>query len=237
MIQDKIFKLKGKVQHYAWGGKEFIPHWLGIKNEEQKPYAEYWMGAHPSAPSTLIINNNEKPLNELIKNQPEKFIGDKTQAEFGELPYLFKILDVKDMLSIQVHPTKKEAEKGFEEEEKKGIDIKDAKRNYKDRNHKPEVMVALSDFWLLHGFLKEDNLHDVLQSVPEFDGFDEIFSEKDYKGLYEYVMTMPQHDVDNLLSPLVEREFQNKQNNQLKKQDPGWWVAKLYEHNKPHENF
>src|SRR4029078_12118737 len=75
------------------------------------------------------------------------------------------------------------------------------------------------------------------QSVPEFDGFDDIFSEKDYKGLYEYVMTMPQHDVDNLLSPLVERELQNKQNNQLTKQDPGWWVAKLYEHNKPHENF
>src|SRR4029078_809491 len=75
------------------------------------------------------------------------------------------------------------------------------------------------------------------QSVPEFDGFDDIFSEKDYKGLYEYVMTMPQHDVDNLLSPLVERELQNKQNNQLTKQDPGWWVAKLYAHNKPHENF
>lgn len=237
MIQDKIFKLKGKVQHYAWGGTEFIPHWLGIKNDEQKPYAEYWMGAHPLAPSTLIINNDEKTLNKLIKNQPEKFIGDKTQNEFGELPYLFKILDVKDMLSIQVHPTKKEAEKGFDEEEKKGIAIKDAKRNYKDRNHKPEVMVALSEFWLLHGFLKEEKLHDVLQTVPEFDGFDEIFSEKDYKGLYEFVMTMPQHDADNLLSSLVERELQNKQNNQLTKQDAGWWVAKLYEHNKPHENL
>lgn len=237
MIQDKIFKLKGKVQHYAWGGTEFIPHWLGIKNEEQKPYAEYWMGAHPSALSNLIINNDEKQLNELIKNEPQKFIGQKTQTEFGELPYLFKILDVKDMLSIQVHPTKQEAEKGFDEEEKKGINIKDAKRNYKDRNHKPEVMVALSEFWLLHGFLKEDKLHDVLQTVPEFDGFDEIFSEKDYKGLYEHVMTMPQHDVDNLLSSLVERELQNKQDNQLTKQDPGWWVAKLYEHNTPHENF
>lgn len=237
MIQDKIFKLKGKVQHYAWGGTEFIPHWLGVENKNHEPFAEYWMGAHTSAPSTLIIDNDEKPLNELIKNEPGKFIGDKTQNEFGELPYLFKILDVKDMLSIQVHPTKKEAEKGFDEEENNGIDIKDPKRNYKDRNHKPEVMVALSEFWLLHGFLKEDKLHDVLQTVSEFDGFDDIFSEKDYKGLYEYVMTMPQHDVDRLLGPLVERELQNKQDNQLTQQDPGWWVAKLYEHNKPHENF
>ena len=79
MIQDKIFKLKGKVQHYAWGGAEFIPHWLGIKNDEKKPFAEYWMGAHTSAPSTIIINGDEKELSELIKNNPEKFIGPKNR--------------------------------------------------------------------------------------------------------------------------------------------------------------
>ena len=78
MIQDKIFKLKGKVQHYAWGGTEFIPHWLGAENKNKEPFAEYWMGAHSSAPSTLIINNDEKQLNELIKNEPGKFIGNKS---------------------------------------------------------------------------------------------------------------------------------------------------------------
>ena len=195
------------------------------------------MGAHPSAPSTLKINNEDKPLNDLINVEPAKFIGEKVYKDFGELPYLFKILDVKDMLSIQVHPTKKEAEKGFDKEEKNGVDIKDPKRNYKDRNHKPEVMVALSEFWLLHGFLEEEKLRDVLQSVPEFDGFERIFDEKDYKGLYEYVMTMPQHDADNLLSTLVDRELQSKQDNQLTKQDAGWWVAKLYAHEKPDANF
>ena len=141
------------------------------------------------------------------------------------------------MLSIQVHPTKEAAEKGFEEEEEKGIALNAPNRNYKDKNHKPEVMVALSEFWLLHGFLKEDKLHNVLQTVPEFDGFNKIFNEKNYKGLYEYVMTMPQHEVDNLLDSLVERELENKQNNQLTKQDPGWWVAKLYEHDNPKENI
>ena len=237
MLQDKIFKLKGKVQHYAWGGTEFIPHWLGINNKEKKPFAEYWMGAHVSAPSTLIINNDEKPLHELVKKEPQKFIGEKTQNDFGELPYLFKILDVKDMLSIQVHPTKEAAEKGFEEEEEKGISIKDSKRNYKDKNHKPEVMAALSEFWLLHGFLKEDKLRNVLQTVPEFNDFEKIFDEKNYKGLYEYVMTMPQYNVDELLRPVVERALQDKQDNQLTKQDPGWWVAKLYENHRQQENF
>ena len=56
------------------GRNEFIPHWLGIENDEKKPYAEYWMGAHPSAPSTLIINNDEKNLNELIKNELQNLL-------------------------------------------------------------------------------------------------------------------------------------------------------------------
>ncbi|HEY2727641.1 MAG TPA: mannose-6-phosphate isomerase, class I, partial [Parafilimonas sp.] len=135
MIQDKIFKLKGKIQHYAWGGTEYIPHWLGINNTDKKPYAEYWMGAHPSASSTITINSEEKNLFELIKSNPDLFIGEKTKKRFGELPYLFKILDVKDMLSIQVHPSKDAAVKGFEEEEAKGISIDALNRNYKDKNH------------------------------------------------------------------------------------------------------
>ncbi|MEP6513369.1 MAG: mannose-6-phosphate isomerase, class I [Parafilimonas sp.] len=229
MIQDKIFKLKGKVQHYAWGGIDFIPKWLGIANEDRKPFAEYWMGAHPSASSALIINGKEESLYKLIKKDPEQFLGIKVKEQFEELPYLFKILDVKDMLSIQVHPTKEEAAKGFEEENAKGIYINAPHRNYKDKNHKPEVMVALSEFWLLHGFLQEDKLLKVLQAVPEFKGFENLVLQKGYKGLYEYVMTMPQLQVDRLLGSLVERELKNKLENKLSKYNPGWWVAKLYE--------
>src|SRR5258706_2557644 len=229
MIQDKIFKLKGKVQHYTWGGTEFIPNWLGIDNPDKKPFAEYWMGAHPSASSTIIINDQEESLYELIEKEPEQFIGKKTSEQFGELPYLFKILDVKDMLSIQVHPTKEAAEQGFEEENKKGITLNAPHRNYKDKNHKPEVMVALSEFWLLHGFLNENKLIRVLKTLPEFRGFEKLFLEKGYKGLYEHVMSMPQPEVNNLLRSLVEREIKRKKNNTLTKNNPGRWVAKLYE--------
>ena len=229
MIQDKIFKLKGKVQHYAWGGKDYIPHWLGIENKEGKPFAEYWMGAHPSASSTITVNNKDENLYGLIQQDAGSFIGEKIKQAFGELPYLFKILDVKDMLSIQVHPSKASAAKGFEEEEAIGLAINASNRNYKDKNHKPEVMVALSEFWLLHGFLAEDKLLNILKAVPEFKNFEKIFLDKGYKGLYEHVMMMPQDEVDQLLGPLVEREINRKKNNELTRHDAGWWVAKLYD--------
>jgi mannose-6-phosphate isomerase len=75
MTQDKIFKLKGKIQHYAWGGTEFIPEWLGIDNPEKKPFAEYWMGAHPSASSTIVFNGAEQSLDDLIKKKPSPIFG------------------------------------------------------------------------------------------------------------------------------------------------------------------
>jgi len=237
MLQDKIFKLKGKVQHYAWGGYEFIPHWLGIPNTEHKPFAEYWMGAHPSASSDIVTPNGSLSLNELIKGFPEITIGNNVQQKFGELPYLFKILDVHEMLSIQVHPTKEEAIKGFEEEEAKGIPVGAATRNYKDKNHKPEVMVALSEFWLLHGFLQQESLKKVLQSVPEFEKFVSLFKNDDYKKLYQHVMEMSQNEVNALLTPLVHRELQRKKDNELTKDQPGWWVTKLFEHQTSVENI
>jgi mannose-6-phosphate isomerase len=154
MLQDRIFVLKGKVMHYPWGGYDFIPSWLGITNEEHKPFAEYWMGVHPLAASTVIMPEGEVSLDALIKADPNKTLGIKTVTQYDdELPYLFKVQDIKDMLSIQVHPSKKEAEKGFKAEQAAGIPFDAPNRNYKDKNHKPEVMVALSEFWLLHGLL------------------------------------------------------------------------------------
>lgn len=226
--QDKIFKLKGKTQHYAWGGYNFIAQWQGVENTSNKPNAEYWMGAHPSASSVLVDDNGGTVLNEAITQNPERFIGKKAFDRFGELPYLFKILDVKDMLSIQVHPSKTEAVKGYEAEEAAGVPLQAPHRNYKDKNHKPEVMVALSEFWLLHGFLEEEALLQVLKTIPEFDGFEAIFLKEGYKGLYKHVMELPQEAVNTLLTPLVQREIDAKAAGQLSKHQPGWWAAKLF---------
>lgn len=219
-----ILRLKGKIQHYAWGGTTFLPGLLHIENADGRPCAEYWLGVHPSAPAMVEVDGAALPLSELIKNNPNEYIGTAVHQLFGELPYLLKVLDVKDMLSIQVHPTKEEAKKGFEAEEAAGIPVDAPHRNYKDSNHKPEVMVALSPFYLLHGFKPDQKLRETLTNTPGFEALLPVYNSGGYKGLYRHVMEMPQADVDSLLLPLVAHEINNPADKSL----PGYWVAKLY---------
>jgi mannose-6-phosphate isomerase len=222
-----IFKLTGKVQHYEWGGYDFIPELLDIQKENNKPFAEYWMGAHPSASSLITVDGKPVSLNQVIQQEPSTFMGEAVYKKFGELPYLFKVLDVREMLSIQVHPTKDEAVKGFAAEEAAGISMNAPHRNYKDKNHKPEVMVALSEFWLLHGFKQKEELNETLNAVPEFKFLLPVFEEHGYKGLYKEVMEFSQERVDQVLSPLVNRELAQK--NRLTKEQAGYWVNKLFQ--------
>lgn len=224
-VDKKLFRLVGKVQHYAWGGYTYIPQLLGIPAGKE-PSAEYWMGAHPSAPSAIHLNSDTLTLDQLISRQPAETIGAPVWERFKELPYLFKILDVKDMLSIQVHPTKAEAEKGFARENAAGIPLNAPHRNYKDANHKPEIMVALSEFWLLHGFLPEDKLAKVLDTVPELSSLKSVYEKESYFGLYRTVMEMPQDQVNALLRPLAERVLPAYKAGQLQKSDPAFWTGR-----------
>ena len=232
-MKDKIYKLQGKVQHYEWGGFEFIPSLIGFDNSGHKPCAEYWMGAHPSASGVLVTEEGGKSWYDLIQQSPIEQLGQRVNDRFGELPYLFKVLDVNKMLSIQVHPTKEEARKGFEKEEAAGVSINAAHRNYKDKNHKPEVMVALGEFWLLHGFKKQDQLEETLQAIPEFNFLSKIFAEQGYYGLYKTVMEMGQEEVDKLLLPVITKEISAVNT----KDKPGYWVSKLYNGNLPSANI
>ncbi len=217
--------------HYAWGGHKFIPEWLGVKNTAHQPFAEYWMGAHPSAASNIITNTGSINLQDAIREMPVFLLGESVYESYGELPFLFKILDVKDALSIQVHPTKAAAAKGFDAEDVMQKPITASNRNYKDRNHKPEIMVALSDFWLLHGFMQEDQLQNRLDSIPLFADLAELFKQKGYKALYKEVMQMPPGKVDALLVPLVKTALKKK--SKLFKEDPAYWVAKYYADKEP----
>jgi len=145
------------------------------------------------------------------------------------LPYLLKVQDVKDILSIQVHPSKTEAEKGFDREEAAGIPIDAPYRNYKDRNHKPEMLVALSDFWLLHGFRQKASIEKVLEETPEFTILAPLFKREGLQSLFQFVMEMEQPEVNAILINLVKREIRKKNDGELTKEMPGWWVAKLFE--------
>ncbi|MGV3528849.1 MAG: mannose-6-phosphate isomerase, class I [Flavisolibacter sp.] len=221
-----IFKIKGKVQHYAWGGFDYIPQMLAVENDEKKPFGEYWLGAHPQAPS--LLENGHSLSEEIAKNE-EEFLGKNSAAKYHRLPFLFKVLDVREMLSIQLHPSKKVAEKGFAKENDLGVPLTASHRNYKDDNHKPELMVALSDFWLLHGFKSPDLLEETLSSIPEFSQLLQAFSSGSYSALYRQVMEMPQAEVNKTLSPLLQRIIPAYRKKELKKSDPNFWAARAAE--------
>ena len=177
IVEDGVGRLFGKIQNYSWGGYHFIPKLIGLKPEPGITYAEYWMGAHEKAPSQILrTDGTTVALNELIKKQPEKTLGPYMAQKYGGLPFLLKVMDVREMLSIQVHPTKSEAERGFARENEMGVPLDSPERNYKDDNHKPELEVALSDFWLLYGFRPKDQLQEVLDRVPEFHTLQPVFA-------------------------------------------------------------
>jgi mannose-6-phosphate isomerase len=221
----KMYSLKGVVQHYSWGGYDYIPNLLGISNIDQKPFAEYWLGAHPNHPSQLLDSSSQL-LDAFIAADPKEVMGKDVAKKFSSLPYLLKVLDVRQMLSIQVHPSKQSAIKGFEEENKKGIPVTAPVRNYKDQNHKPELMVSLGDFWLLHGFKKEEDLKKVLANVSELNFLRQVFELEGYKGLYQKVMLMEQEEVNKVLSPLLDRIVPLYQNGKFQKDQEDFWAAR-----------
>lgn len=223
----KIFTLKGRPQHYKWGGSTYLPRLLQVSNPDNKPYAEYWMGGHDKAPSIVVDGDGKEiSLDKLIAADVEGTLGKNVADAFGRLPYLFKVLDVKDMLSIQVHPSKKSAIEEFEKENKKGVALDAPDRNYKDDNHKPELMFALSEFWLLHGFKEEKKLAVMLKKVPELQFLLPVFEKESYKGLYKKVMEMEQTEVNERLQPLLDRIIPLYKEEKLHREDEDFWAAR-----------
>ena len=222
-----MFPINGKVQHYAWGGQAFIPGLLGISNLENRPFAEYWMGIHHQAVATVQLSDNAYTgLENLIRSEPRRYLGQRLVSQFNDLPYLLKVLDVKDMLSIQVHPGREEALLGFESENAAGIPHDAPERNYKDKNHKPEIMLALGEFWLLHGFRNVQDLADLLEKNEALQDLLPIFEHSGFRGLYQYVMDLPQESVDKMLQPLADRILPLYAGGKLNKSNPDFWAAR-----------
>lgn len=162
--QPTIYRLINGIQKYAWGDPDFLPQLLGIENAKKEPMAELWMGAHPSLSSILLTPEGEEiPLNEWIAQNPKEILGESIASRFGALPYLFKVLCSASPLSIKVHPDKNRAEEGFARENEAGLLIDDFKRNYKDSNHKPELLCAIDEFWALRGFRYPKEICDLIE--------------------------------------------------------------------------
>lgn len=201
MTKDNLWKLTGCVQHYPWGGKKFIPELTCLANDEEKPFAELWYGQHPGCPSRT---SDGIALSDLMASSPERVLTSRERKHWkDELPFLCKILDVRDMLSIQIHPTKTQALEGWEHEEESMVDPSAPHRTFRDRNHKPEIMYALSDFYLLHDFREDDEIIDVLQKIKPLA---EIAREIQSEGLprfYRTFMQQSQRKINQALQPFV----------------------------------
>ncbi|KAF7996543.1 hypothetical protein HCN44_005667 [Aphidius gifuensis] len=156
-------ELQCAIQNYHWGKKGLLSSVArlikasnpNIAIDDNKPYAELWMGTHPSGPSSIRKTNES--LVEFINNNND-VLGDEVKKTFGDsLPFLFKILSIATSLSIQAHPDKKRAE----------ILNKLQPNVYKDPNHKPEIAIALTKFEALCGFRPVSEIQYFLKSVPE----------------------------------------------------------------------
>lgn len=144
-----MWELEPRIQHYAWGDETVIPAFLG-RDGDSTPWAEAWYGAHPSAPSLL---SGEHPLDAEIAARPSAYLGASFERIFGgRLPYLLKLIAPAKPLSLQVHPNRAHAAESFAAENAAGLTLEDPARNYRDDNHKPEMVLALTKFEAVCGF-------------------------------------------------------------------------------------
>ena len=129
-----LIRIQGQVKNYDWGSKELIPNYFGASESNEK-IAEIWFGTHSLGES--VSEPGGIPLSKLIDKR---------------LGFLVKLLAASKSLSIQVHPNKVQAQQGFEKEHNLGISLDDPTRLYKDSSHKPEALIALTEFHALCGF-------------------------------------------------------------------------------------
>ncbi|MGA4841520.1 mannose-6-phosphate isomerase, class I [Streptomyces sp. G45] len=154
-------RLTNTIRPYAWGSTTAIAGLLGVEPTGE-PQAEMWLGAHPGAPS----RTERGPLDEVIAEDPRRELGARAVDAFGpRLPFLLKILAAGAPLSVQVHPNREQAREGYEDEEQRGVPIDAPHRNYKDANHKPELICALTPFEGLCGFRPPAEAADLLAGL------------------------------------------------------------------------
>lgn len=199
-----VYKMRNAIQKYAWGSKVAIPNVMG-RTPDDEPEAEVWMGSHPKAPSSLEgVTEN---LLELIGKDPDTLIGHRSKrllppgSKTPQLPFLFKILAAERGLSIQAHPTREHAGPAFEKEEARGIDLLAPNRNYRDRNHKPELIYAITDFYGMAGFRDYDmvalEMNDLLHQADE-----KGFGTGDTPAIHKFL-----HACRNLVASPEEESF------------------------------
>jgi mannose-6-phosphate isomerase len=220
--------------NYDWGDTSLFEKYFSLQIDGLA--AELWMGAHTKASSSIDLPEN-KSLLDAISTYPDFFLGPAVQEKFSKtLPFLFKILSAKKALSIQAHPSLEQAREGFDKENKKGISLTDPARNYRDPNHKPELICAISDFWALRGFREIKRIVEDFRAL-NLKNCDQLAADleetKDLKHFFKSLFSLEQSEKDMLLRAAIDHA-----NSQLyldlayDLEGPGsskryWWIKEL----------
>ncbi|WP_061228045.1 mannose-6-phosphate isomerase, class I [Dietzia cinnamea] len=201
--------LEPVVQAYAWGSRTALPELCGTASPSPHPVAEHWFGAHDSG-SSLCADG--RALDARIADDPEKELGARVLAEHGGgLPFLVKLLSAEQALSLQAHPSPEKAREGYAAEDARGIAVDAADRNYRDANHKPEILVALTEFHALVGFRPVERTISLLDAF-DVDSLrpyrDMLAGQPDAEGLravFTTFVTMPHIVLADVVSDLAAR--------------------------------
>jgi len=226
-----ICLLKNSIQEYAWGSYTAIPEFLGNDSPASTPQAELWIGAHPKAPSKVKCNGKWRSLLELIDKNSQDILGEIVAQKFkNRLPYLFKVLAAAKPLSIQAHPSLGQASEGFERENRLGIPLDAPNRNYKDDNHKPECICALTFFWALNGFRKIPDMISLMGKIcptglkKDFDLFRQQPDSRGLKEFFKAIMIMDRTIQKQIINDAVKNAAQYKDKDKAYQ-----WMIDLHE--------
>ncbi|MDO5672170.1 MAG: mannose-6-phosphate isomerase, class I [Actinomycetaceae bacterium] len=170
-----MWRISGEIKGYPWGSTSAIPAFAGWE-ESGNPIAEVWYGAHALTSSRVLKNFPEGDtqgtesslgtLREIIAADPHRVLGSDVVNRFGEnLPYLLKLIAPATPLSLQVHPSKDRASQMFDLESDAGIPLEHPRRRYRDSNHKPELIYALSRFEAVAGFRAPRRAMEILAGI------------------------------------------------------------------------
>jgi len=208
----RVRRLQNPVMPYAWGSRTAIADLTGRPVPSPQPEAELWMGAHPKAPSQVICNGCSVNLRDWIAQAPAAILGENVIRRFGnQLPFLFKVLAAAEPLSIQAHPNMAQARAGYERENRAGIPLDAPQRNYRDGNHKPEILCALTEFWGLNGFRAIEDLRRQLSRYcpdtlsPFFAALDHTRPEKVLRQLFENMLTLQGQTKNKIIADALDR--------------------------------
>jgi mannose-6-phosphate isomerase len=206
-----VHLLRGAVRNYAWGSRTAMADFAGNPSPTAHPEAELWLGANPGDPAYLQMPTGETSLLEAITADPDGQLGPAVAARFGStLPFLAKVLAADEPLSLQAHPSSEQAAEGFDREERQGIPIGALNRNYRDRSHKPELVVALGPFEALAGFRSVVRSVVFMRAlaVADLDPYINLLAgQSDADGLravFTTWITLPRPDLDVLVPAVLD---------------------------------